>query len=188
MSPAVANLPSAAGACDGEFRLVWRDVRVPQDVRGEIARVAYLECRELNRPLCYDGSETDEHPRLLVALRHERAVGFVMVADGDVCWRLRWRRNGVDAISRDRELTQNPHVGRVWIAAGHRGRGLATAMIRHAAEQLAVAPSDFVWTIPLTPGRERLVRSLCPDIWFADGNWDDLFTILGENRPVGRAR
>jgi len=180
LMPTVANLPADPVASPDGYRLVWINSTLRPDVRREAAQIAYVECRELNRPVCYDGSETHERPRRLVALHGDRAVGFVMIGDGVVHWRLRWRPDGVEALSRDRIAGTNPGIGRVWIAANHRGRGLASAMIARVAKHTGVTASDFVWTIPLTAGGARLVRSMCPDFWLADGEWGDLFKLIGE--------
>ncbi len=180
MPPSVVDLPTAGVVAALNYRLIWSDSSVPQPIRWQAAQVAYLECCELRRPVCYDGSETSERPRLLVALDGPRAVGFVMVAESEVCWRLGWRTDEAEAITRERFPTTNPGIGRVWIAGAYRGRGLGTAMIAHVASRMGVAACDFIWTIPLTPGGKRLVRALCPDAWLADGAWEDLLTTLGE--------
>lgn len=126
--PSIQELQSvqSIGVVAG-YQVVRVDSTVPTELRWKIARVAYVAQRSMPEfPAGYDGSMTDENPRLYVIVDGIRAIGMVLVMDTNQCWLLRWCSDGKACLrSMTASYKHRPGVGRIWIAARYRRRSMA---------------------------------------------------------------
>ena len=120
----------------------------------------------------YEAHETDNYPsnaeygtRVYVARLKGRGGGFVLLRRRSAYWELTWtdyaegRNPGAPVASPTRWC-----VDLVWVRAGLRRRGVASSLIRIAAERLEIEARDFAWGGPFKPDGEALARVLSPNI------------------------
>lgn len=161
------------------------DRTVPLEVRKRLARVSYVAHRSMpDYKIGYDGSDSEENPRLFIVRDGFRGVAMIMIADSNRCWRLRWLSQGKIALNtRDASTDLRPVVWRVWVAKNYRRRGIASGLLRLIAAGENRDLSDFGWQLPLTVAGAHLVKTVVPGDWFGDGDPFDLREMLQDKMP-----
>ena len=148
------------------------DASVPLQVRQAISHVAMVAQRSMSEyPAGYDGTVTEDDQRLYVLVDGDRVVAFALTALDERFWRLSWATDGAIDLFEDTALSRRgPKVGRVWVAASYRGKGLSVQLVEVAAGHLAVAPSELGWELPFTPAGRALVRHFCQSSFLGCGD------------------
>ncbi len=99
--PKVCTVPGITKV--GNLAVHVVDASVPLDVRQDIAHVAMVAARSMPEyPSGYDGTITEDDPRLYVLATGDRTVGFVLTALDKSFWRLSW----IDHILRHGHICQ----------------------------------------------------------------------------------
>ena len=136
-------------------------------------------------PTGYDGTITEDDPRLYVLATGDRTVGFVLTAFDESFWRLSWKADGViELLENTPSLHRGTKVGRVWVAAKYRRKGLSTQLVEIAAQHMSVEVSELRWELPFTPGGSALVRHISPHIFLGCGNQFALHEALNPKPPA----
>ena len=148
------------------------DERTPFEVRRKIAHVAMVGQRSMSGyPAGYDGTVNEEHQRLYVLVEMQRTIGFVLSATDTRFWKLAWTLDdNVQLLDRNPSLHPGSKIGRVWVAAKYRRKGLAKKLVFIASKNLGVVPSEFGWELPFTIAGTALVRSLAPSTFYGCGD------------------
>lgn len=182
--PKVCAVPSITKV--GNLAVHVVDASVPLDVRQDIARVAMVAARSMPEyPTGYDGTITEDDPRLYVLATGDRTVGFVLTAFDESFWRLSWKADGViELLENTPSLHRGTKVGRVWVAAKYRRKGLSTQLVEIAAQHMSVEVSELRWELPFTPGGSALVRHISPHIFLGCGNQFALREALNPKPPA----
>jgi len=144
------------------------DETCPEEIRRDIAYVARVAWHSMQHfPVGYDGSITDEEPRVYLAADGDNIVAMVLTSFDNRFWRLAWKSDGsfslLDNIASTR---RKPKIARVWTAAHYRRRGLASLLIQTASRHFPAEISDFGWELPFTSNGSCLVKRLCSDIFW----------------------
>ncbi|HJW87149.1 MAG TPA: GNAT family N-acetyltransferase [Candidatus Brocadiaceae bacterium] len=158
------------------------DASVPLDVRQDIAHVAMVAARSMPEyPSGYDGTITEDDPRLYVLATGDRTVGFVLTALDKSFWRLSWKADSTIELLEDEPLRrQGLKIGRVWIAANYRRKGLVTQLVEVAAQHLSVKVSNLGWELPFTASGCEFVRRISPHMFLGCG---DQFALRKSLKP-----
>ena len=144
------------------------DGSVPLPSRRKIAHVAMVAQRSMSRyPAGYDGTVTEDDPRLYVLAAQERAIAFVLTASDTIFWRLSWRvDHKFELLQRESLEHSGPKVGRVWVATERRRQRLSALLMEVAAEHLAVQVPALGWELPFSRDGAALVQYLLPSAFY----------------------
>jgi hypothetical protein len=144
------------------------DESCPKVIRRDIAHVAIVAWRSIQHfPVGYDGSITDEEPRLFLAADGDHIVAMVLTSFDDRFWPLAWKPDGsLSLLDNIASTRRNVKIARVWTAVSYRRRGLALQLIQTASRHFSAEISDFGWELPFTSSGTCLVRRLCSDIFW----------------------
>lgn len=135
----LGRLPSFGLVGDFTFHVI--DGSVPFDTRRKLAHVAMVAHRSIPDPAGYDGTVTEDDQRLYVLATKSHAVAMALTALDSYFWKLAWGPHGsVELVEREALSRREPKVARVWVAANHRRKGLATSLILESARHLEVDP------------------------------------------------
>jgi hypothetical protein len=112
------------------------------------------------------GEEPADDPRRkrVYLLRDGRyVVGYLTVSDLDGhAW---WDFNSEEHFG-ERDDSVRPCIDLIWVAAVHRGRGLAGALVELLAEDFGCQVGDVSWSHPVSAAGQRLARRISPGgIW-----------------------
>lgn len=178
--PALSSLQPIAHF--NRFEVVRVDRDVPQVIRSMASKIAYVAQRSMPRfKAGYDGTNTEEDPRLYIVTAETHAVAMALVATTKRCWLLRWRSDNKACLrSREASVQPRPLVGRVWVAGASRRQGMATSLLKLAAQREGTLLAEFGWALPLTDKGAILVQRLVQSDWLGDGDHFDLERLLVE--------
>ena len=176
--PALRSLRSVASI---DARGVCKvDRTTPEEIRRAVAEVAYVARRETPEyKVGFDGTLSDEDPRLYVVGHQLHAVGMAMVTTTTRAWRLRWV-SATKACLRSREAATEPRplLARLWIAGSHRRQGIASRLVAIVAGDTGVKASEISWQLPFSPAGLTFVRRVAPGDWYGDCDQFDLEDLL----------
>jgi GNAT superfamily N-acetyltransferase len=102
-----------------------------------------------------------------LARQNGRGIGIAVLQHFTHCASLTWA--DFDARVRDVEFKPLPcwTVSYVWTHRSHRRRGVASLLVRSAADYLRVPLASVAWLTPFKEGGEALARRLTPDMLHA---------------------
>jgi hypothetical protein len=164
---ALRRLP-IAGHSSG-FLIHIADKHLPFVYRRKLAYVARVASRSTGYPCAFDGTLPDTSLRLFVAAKNSRVIAMaITVLEAESWfWKLGWSSNGSLTLQ-ENNPTPGTHVtvSRVWTASTHRRQGVATGLVRFAAQHLQCNTADLAWEIPFTPSGAAIARRLSPSyVW-----------------------
>jgi hypothetical protein len=117
-------------------------------------------------PIGYDGTITEEDPRLYLAADGTHIVAMALTAIEDTFWRFAWQADGsLTLLEPVASLRRGSTIARMWTAAAYRRRGLALRLIQTASHLLPCDIADLGWELPFTPDGAHLVQRLCPEVF-----------------------
>ena len=159
-------------AADGPLPIYVVDRTCPKEIRHSLSHIAIVACRSMpGYPAGYDGSVTDEDPRLYLAADGAHLVAMVLTGLDDRFWRFAWKNEvSLTLVEPVASTRRSPKIARAWTAASYRRRGLALQLIQTAGRHLPCDIAELGWELPFTPGGACLVKSLCPDVFWGCGD------------------
>lgn len=114
----------------------------------------------------YHASETedDERPRVFLATRRDRAIGFLILRFKTYFCETTWdeftqpNRSSLPTLYGERWA-----VGMIWVLAAERQRGLATQLLMRGVQFVGIPLQELAWSVPFTEYGERLARRHFPE-------------------------
>lgn len=112
------------------------------------------------------GTEPAESPRnkrAYLLRKGNYAIGYLTVSDLD---HHSWRDFHNDERSGGNDTSIRPCIDLIWVAAVHRGKGVAGSLVALMAEDYGCEIGDVSWSHPVSEAGERLARRISPrGIW-----------------------
>lgn len=168
--PAVRLLSPCA--TDGPLPIYMVDRACPEAIRRDLAYVAMVAYRHMpSFPPGYDGTVTEDDQRLYLAADGAHIVAMVLTTLEDPFWHFAWQADGsptwMELVPSRR---RGPAIARMWTSAAYRRRGLALQLIHTASRLLSCDIAHLGWELPFTSDGARLVKRLCPEVFWGCGD------------------
>lgn len=150
------------------------------EIRRSLAYVAKVAQRSMpSYPAGYDGTVTEDDQRLYLAANGAYIVAMVLTTLDDAFYRLAWNADGSIKLMEQVESIHCSHkIARVWTAADYQRKGLALHLIQTTIRLLPCDLDGLGWELPFTRSGERLVRRLCPEVFWGCGDTFTLHEVL----------
>ena len=131
-----------------------------------LRRRAEAVARRAKRDTPYDFSayhttDTEGNPHIYIAIRDERAIGFLALARLGRAGRVTW-----EAFDQGGSVEMQPSpawtVLMVWVHPNLQQQGLGRQLVTAAAAERRQNVDDLVWLLPFTEAGRRLAQRLSP--------------------------
>ncbi len=167
----------------GDFSIYVIDNTCPMEIRRELSHVAFVAHQTMpDYPAGYDGTITEDDPRLFIAVDGMNVIAMVLTEFDDYFWRLAWKDGCsvelVDTVQL--EHRRRYKVARAWTAADYQHNGISSQLIQIASNKLSCNIADFGWELPFTSCGKHLVKRLCPKFFLGCGDFFSLNEALEE--------
>lgn len=108
-------------------------------------------------------TESGKRKRAYLLRKGSYTIGYLTVSDLD---QHSWRDFNNEERSGDHDDSTRPCIDLVWVAAVHRGKGVAGSLVALMAEDFGCEIGDVSWSYPVSEAGERLARRISPrGIW-----------------------
>jgi hypothetical protein len=107
--------------------------------------------------------ESRTNKRAYLLRKGNYAIGYLTISDLD---HHSWRDFNNDERSGEHDTSIRPCIDLIWVAAVHRGKGVAGSLVALMAEDFGCQIGDVSWSHPVSEAGERLARRISPHgIW-----------------------